>query len=142
MDRVELRKKFAGKIQKFRLDEFDLDLNLRGLSGLARAKLGDKFKLLDKVEADNAAETAVIEVQCRVVAQGLVDESGQRIYRDDEYAAIAEEIPATALDKISKEILRISGLGSTEIADAAKNSNPTPSADLLSGSEKPSEGGI
>ncbi len=129
MDRVELRAKFAGRIEGFRLDEFECDLHLRRLSAMARAKLGDKFNLLQSSDAMAKAETAVIEVQCRIVAEGLVDEHGARLYQNDELQAIAEEFPATALDRISKEILRISGLAKDEPEALAKNSEPTPSAD-------------
>jgi hypothetical protein len=131
MDRVELRAKFAGRIEPFRLDEFDLDVHIKRLSALARAKLGDRYKSLTSGEDAKAAENAVIEVQCRVVAEGLVDEHGTRIYRDDELSAIADEFPATALDQLSARILAISGLGiSPEIT--VKNLNPTTSVDSAS----------
>ena len=125
MDRLQLRTKLSSRIEPFRLEEFDLDVHLRRLSALARARLGDAYKLLQESKA-SSAENAVVEIQCRVVAQGLVDEHGARIYQDAELAAIAEEFPATALDQLSSKILAISGLGvSTE--ELAKNSQPAPS---------------
>lgn len=127
MDRVELRTKFAGKIEKFRLDEFDLDLHVKRLSAMARAKLGDAFKALENAGVNRSNEAATIEIQCRVIAQGLVTEGGARIYQDTELEAIADEFPATALDALAKQILAISGLG-TPAEELAKNSEPAPIA--------------
>lgn len=140
MDRVELRTKFAGRIEKFRLAEFDVDVYIRRLSGRARAKLGDKHKLLATDTGANAFEKGVIEVQCRVVAQGLVNEMGSPIYSEDEIDAIADEFPATALDELSKKILEISGLGKS-VEDAIKNSVPTPNGNSNSDLQPVSEGG-
>ena len=128
MDRIELRSKFSGRIEKFRLEEFDLEVYLRQLSALARAKLSDKFMAVQGDGQSTSAEAAVVEVQCRVVAEGLVDEHGSRIYKDDELQQIAEEIPGTALDQISKRIMTISGLGGGAAEALAKNSEPTPNA--------------
>lgn len=128
MDRVELRAKFAGRIEPFRLEEFDLNLHIRRLSALARARLGDKFTLLQGGDKVSSNETAVIEVQSRIVAEGLVDEHGVRIYRDDEATAIAEEFPGTALDKLSNKILEISGIGASVQENLVKNSETVQSA--------------
>lgn len=127
MDRVELRAKFSAKIEKFRVDEFDLDVSLRRLSAMDRAKLGDAYKALQKADVEQSNKAATVEIQCRVISRGLVTESGVRMYGDDELEAIAEEFPASALDSIAKQILSISGL-SANVEDTVKNSEPAPIA--------------
>lgn len=128
MDRLELRTKFAGRIETFRLADSDIEVNLRSLSALDRAKIVDKFKILAKAQEDEKAlERLTIESQCFIVARGLVNESGARIYQDDEMAAIAEEFPCKALDELSKRILEMSGMSENQ-SDRLKNSEPTPNA--------------
>ena len=138
MDRVTLRQKLSSRIEQFRLDEFDVDVYLRPLSALARARLGDRFTSL---RDSSTAENSVIELQCRVVAEGLVTESGARIYQNDELQALAEEFPATALDRISGKILAMSGLGGS-VSDVIKNSEPTPSDSSSSALPPGSDGGM
>ena len=129
MDRLELRTRFAGRIEKFRLDEFDMDVWLRGLSALDRARVVDKYRVLDKVkDSDNALETLTVETQCYIVSRGLVDEKGSRIYSESDVPQIADEMPCKALDAIAKRILEISGMSAVTVDDQIKNSNPTPSA--------------
>ncbi len=128
MDRVELRSKFAGQIEKFDLPEFGVTVHLRRLSGAARAKL--QFISLD-LEAKNSNDPQeVLDFQCKVIAEGLVDESGVRLYGEEEVSFVAMEIPGVAIDPIAQKILNIS---STKIAERlqqqVKNSEPIPSAD-------------
>lgn len=127
MDRLELRTKFAGKIEAFFLEEFGIDVYLRSLSALERARIVDKYRKLDKGKDGDAAtfEEMTIEAQCYIVSRGLVDEKGVRVYKDDEAEAIAEEIPCKALDAISKRILFISGMSAKE--EPEKNSVRIPS---------------
>ena len=141
MDRLQLRTKFASRIEEFRLDEFDLTVHLRPLSAMERAKIVDKHKRFQKLdkESDTALETLTVESQCFIVARGLVDEKGARVYKDDEAAAIADEIPCKALDKISGRILEISGMASKE-ATELKNAPQSPSGDSSEGSQPVSEG--
>jgi hypothetical protein len=128
MDRLELRTKFASKVEKYELAKYNITLNLRGLSALARAELGDKFTALSKAEADSPAITGVREIQARVVSQGLVDDSGNRIYQDNELDDIAKEFPADALDEVAKEIMRISGLGADRVEELKKKSESSPNS--------------
>jgi hypothetical protein len=128
MDRLELRTRFASRIEKFRLEDFDMEVNLRGLSALDRARVIDKYRLLEKEQnGENVMEKMTTETQCFIVSRGLVTEGGERIYKDDEAGLLAGEIPCKALDAISKKILSISGMGGNDAEDKAKNSAPTPS---------------
>ena len=128
MDRLELRTKFASRIEPFRLEEFGVSVFLRRLSGLARAKLQFISQDLNGKGTNNPQE--ILDFQCKVIAEGLVDEAGTRLYGDDELAAIATEIPGVAIDPIATKILKIS---SPEVAanveQLTKNSEAIPSAD-------------
>lgn len=140
MDRIEFRTALASRIEKFRLDECGLDVFVKKLSALDRARIVDRHRALEKAEdSGHQLETVTKETQCYIVARGLVDEKGGRLYKDDELQAVAEEIPATELDALSRKILSISGMGSTE---PVPNSNPTRNEPSSSGSPLDSGGGI
>jgi hypothetical protein len=130
MDRLELRSKFSSRVEQFRLEKYQLDLCLKPLSALDRAKIIDGYQTLGKDE-NATVERMTIESQCFIVSRGLVDENGLRIYQEDELQKIAEEIPCDALDLISKRVLAISGLGKDE-EDSRKNSPAVLSADSSS----------
>ncbi len=127
MDRLELRTKFAGKIEAFQIEDFGIEVHLRSLSALERARIVDKYKLLEKgrESGETSFEKMTTEAQCYIVSRGLVDEGGNRIYKDDEAASIADEVPCKALDALSKKILAISGMTGTE--EPEKNSATIPS---------------
>ena len=128
MDRLEFRSKFSERVEKFRLDDFDADLHLRPLSALERAQIIDKHTALGKIQnGDNSFEKLTIEAQCFIVSRGLVNESGNRIYKDEELRELAEEVPGKVLDAISNRILTISGMTEPQ-ENVAKNSEPAPNA--------------
>ncbi len=145
MDRLELRTKFAGRIEKFRLEEFDLEVYLRRLTAFERAKY---FQQYEKIQtARSSGEKAEVlqdfakEVQCFVVGCCLVDETGKRIYEGEEADKLGDEIPCTALDDIYKQILFISRLNAGEVSEKEKNLLPTPNASSSSGLQPGSDGG-
>lgn len=142
MDRLELRTKVSSRIEKFRLDEYDLDLHLRKLSATERSQFSarainanagkDTPEYMDKLTKD---------VVAYVVAHGLVDDSGKRIYSDDEEGVIPDELPGDVLDAICDRVLVISKLKKASIEDEVKNLNPTPNSLPGSGSQECAEGG-
>ena len=123
MDRVSLRAKFAGALVDYTLEEFDIPLKLRALSALDRARIVDRFAALQKLDVDNKVEKQTIQNQCYIVARGLMDDTGNPMYPDDELEKVAAEIPSKALDKISSQILEISGINAK--AEPVKNLPPT-----------------
>jgi len=125
MDRLELRKQFSGRIHSFKLDD-SIEVHIRELTALERAKLVDKYRVLEKSkDADNALETLTVEAQCFIASRGLVDEHGARIYSDDEAAKLAEEFPCKLLDRLSLQILTVSGLLKPQ-DETIKNSETAP----------------
>lgn len=142
MDRVTLRAALSSRVEAFRLDGCGEDIYIKRLSALDRARIVDKHNALGKAgESDHPLETITVETQCYIVARGLVDEKGNRLYRDDELQAIAEEIPAKTLDELSNKILTVSGMIG-DVVDAAKNSNPIRNGSSNSGSPPGSDGGM
>lgn len=141
MDRLTFRTKLSSRIERYRLEDFDLEVCLRPLSALDRARVMDTYGRLSKdKDGDKQMERMTSEAQAYIVAQGLVDETGARIYRDDEIMAVGAEIPGVALDQLSSRILEISGFNAT-VGDAKNASSPIPSASSSSGSPGPSDGG-
>ena len=127
MDRLELRTKFASLVEPFRLDEYDMNLHVRKLSALERAKFAEACRVSDRSrDADNMLEVVTKSVSAFVVSRGLVNEDGSRIYRDDELEQITEEFPADALDTIAEKILVISKL-KKPVDEEIKNSETVPS---------------
>jgi hypothetical protein len=130
MDRVALREKLAGRIEQVRLDDYDIELFVRPLSALERAKIVDRYGLLSKDKV-TSLETLTIETQCFIVCRGLVEENGKRLYADDEAEKIAEEFPCSVLDQLSKQILTLSKMDQPP-EEQIKNSNPTTNEDSSS----------
>lgn len=146
MNREELEKKFARTVTPCELRDFGITVYLRGLSALARAKYGDRFNLLSRAEQEGkplSAEEGVKEIQAVLVAQGLVDETGERLYQDDEVDRVADRFPAKALDQLAREIARLTGISSDkeQVEDLAKNSEPSRSDSLPSTSAQESSTG-
>jgi hypothetical protein len=144
MNIFEIREKFSCLVEVYRLEEISMDVYLRPLSALDRAKVIDKYRSLDKAkDSENAMESMTINAQCFIVARGLVDEKGNPCCKPEEAAMLAEMFPANALDGLSRKILEMSGIGGAAqtITDQAKNLNPSPIADFSSGSPSPSDAG-
>ena len=142
MDRVELRKAFFNRIVKFRLQQFDVEVYLRALMGSDRAKAQAKSVLVEKSkDAENSLEIITKELMSFVISRGLVDESGNRLYGDDEAERIGDEIPGAAMDEIFSEILSISRLNKGQAEEALKNSSPTPNESSNCDSPQSLDGG-
>jgi hypothetical protein len=129
MDRLELRTKIAGRIQKFRPSAFDEDLHVRRLSGLQRSRWIDNFQALQKEQESGGLSNfkLTIEAQCSLIACSLVNEAGTRTYQDDELEAVAADLDCLTMDELANEIMVISGMKERQ-DDRIKNSEPTPNA--------------
>jgi hypothetical protein len=141
MDRVALREKLASRVEKIRLEEYGIELFVRPLSALERARVVDKYGLLSKdKEKPPLMETFTIENQCFIVCRGLVQENGKRVYGDDEAEKLADEFPCLVLDRLSTQILILSGMDKSP-DEQIKNWSPTPSEGSSLGSQRSSDGG-
>ena len=141
MDRLELRTKFSSRVDKIRLEDYDLDVFIRRLTALERAQFAEACRVTNKNrEDDNMLEIVTVKVSAYVVAHGLCDEKGNRFYKDDELQKVAEEFPADALDAIAELIVVLSKL-KQPLTDEIKNLNPTPNESSKSPLPQSTEGG-
>lgn len=125
---------FKRRIKKYRIERLDEEVYLRPLSAAVRATLADAFSQSDGMPILAAAKA----MQWQAVACGLVTESGDRLFSDNELEEIGK-MDADIIDELSTEILHMSGLGetSTKLGDTIKNSVGAPSADSPSSSDVP-----
>jgi hypothetical protein len=131
MDRLEVRKRMDALIVEFRLPGADEVWRLRPLCGLARVKSSEYYTRIRECGDEPTLERTrlTMETQCFVISQGLVDEAGARIYRDEDAASIAEELAATVMDALSEKIMEIS---TVKAGDAEKNLRAVPASSSVS----------
>lgn len=96
--------------------EWGVGGGVKKLSGLERAKLVDEVnKYKEETNANNVRKLAVI------VVYSFVDESGARVFSDDDVEAVANK-EMEVLDRIATKALEVNGLnGDSSVKDAAKN---------------------
>jgi hypothetical protein len=70
---------------------------------------------------DKATTVDVIKAQDYLVAVSTTDETGKRLYDDNEIEAVGQELPAFVIDELSKEIADYNGFGSEELKKEIKN---------------------
>jgi hypothetical protein len=142
MDRLEFRTKFSSRIEKFRLEDFDVEVSLRCLTAAERSEFHERLRTISASQ-DSAGFLGNVtrQLQCFVVSRGLVDEKGNRLYVDGEEEKLAEEVPCTVLDMIHLRIMIISKLHKEAAEEALKNLSPAPNASSNSDSQQSSDGG-
>ena len=64
-------------------------------------------------------------VAAKLIVASLVDESGERLFSDDD-VAVVEDLDAKAVLRLSREIMRLNGLGGDDIERTAGESEPSP----------------
>jgi len=97
---------------------------IRSLSGAQRARLADLFKTAG---GEQTQEDSQREIQARIVSRVVVDENGVRLFGDTEdELAIVADMDAKVLDDLTFAGMKASGLKTDGVADAVKNSAPSP----------------
>jgi hypothetical protein len=134
-DKQAFKDAFRRRIRRYHVEALDADVFLRPLSSASRARLADAHNAL-QANADSTVYDQAKRIQWGSVAAALVTESGEPIYGGDEVDQVGEDIDGQALDEISVEILRISGLGKTAetVSEIAKNLEPAQTSDSPSSS--------
>lgn len=121
METLTTRNSILGAFRR-RVRRVDIDdlgtIIIRPLSGSQRATLADTYK----AAAGNSQVELTRNVQAQVIAWALVDENGERLFGDGDVEQIAEQFDAPAMDAISLEVLRASGLTPGAQGDVEKNS--------------------
>ena len=136
MDRETINKKLSGGITKFPLKKYDLEVSVRPLSPLAIGRLADKG-----INLNSESVFENVETLCLIVAYGLVDDEGNRIYSPDVIEDVSEDIQPIPLKKIANKIIEISKSSEDEETDL-KNLKTAPKEDSSSDSQKPSSDGM
>ncbi len=135
MDRLELIRKATGRSEPFRLESLDLTVRIRKMSGRARAKIADMRaawpKDPDNPENLKPTNEQALDLQCLLIADGLVDDNGDRMFTREDALAISDALTGPELDELATRILAVSGLNKP-VEEVAKNSAPTPNEEPAS----------
>lgn len=128
------------KYEDVEFPELDTFYRVREMSGTER----DTFEIETFKPKANGAGTPKREVdpkylRARLVALCLVDESGNRLYADNEVKACSDTLGAGVLNKLFEAAQKLNGLEPDAVEDATKNSESDPEGDSLSGSPATSE---
>lgn len=108
--------------------EWGGDVRIRGLSAKQRGLIVKRTTTVDK---DGKVNSDFNQMQLLVVLVGCVDEDGHRLFSEADAEWLREK-SAKALFRVFKTIAALSGMDGEAEEAAAKNSESTPSDDLLS----------
>lgn len=101
---------------------------VRALTGAER----DQFEASIVEQRGRDVRMNMRNIRAKLVALTVVDEDGQRIFTDDDVAALGGK-SAAALDRLFAVAQRLSGLSKEDVEELAKNSESVQSADSISG---------
>jgi hypothetical protein len=102
---------------------------LREMSGTER----DTFEIAQfKEQSDGKHKVEPLYLRARLVALCLVDETGARLYADDEVQQLSDGVPAATIGKLFAAAQTLNGLDADAVDNAGKNSDAVPSGDSLS----------
>lgn len=100
------------------LPDLDAVYTLREMSGTER----DKFEAGTFSEVDGKRIVNTLYLRARLVSLCLVDDTGTRLYADDETHQLSDDVPASVLLKLFEAAQKLNGLAADAIEDATKNS--------------------
>lgn len=80
-----------------------------------------------------------VDAQAMLIALSVVDETGARLYTDEDAPLIAAELPQAVIDEVFGAAQELSGLNVKSSEDAEKNSDGAPSASSSSTSRNLSD---
>lgn len=101
---------------------------VRALTGAER----DQFEASIVEQRGRDMRMNMRNIRAKLVALTVVDEDGQRIFTDDDVAALGGK-SAAALDRLFAVAQRLSGLSKEDVEELAKNSESVQSAGSISG---------
>ena len=98
------------------VQEWGVDIEIRGMSGAARAQMTQSA-------ADNDGGINYIKMMPNVVIGCVFDpETGERVFNDNDHEIVMEK-SGSALDDIVKVAMRLSGFGEKAVDEAGKGSS-------------------
>lgn len=130
LTRSELLAKLMPTIHEMDLDGF----TIRVAEMTAAAKDSFEQSLIAKNEEGEQTGQDISNVRAKLIARTLVDESGARMFTDDEADMVGNTIGAGAVDPIFRFAQKVNGFGRGVEAAAAKKSEPIPGSDSPSAS--------
>lgn len=110
------------KTKTVNVPEWGGDVTIRELSGTDR----DALEAAAVIRRGDRVEPNPIGTRARLVAKGLVNEDGSRVFTDAQAMKLSEKNGAV-LDRLFDEIVALSGMGAGAVADAEGNSEADPS---------------
>lgn len=106
------------KVEEVDVPEWGGSVNVRTMTGADR----DAFEAsLFQVQADGSRKPNVANMRPRLAALTIVDDSGNRIFDEEDVQALSRK-SAAALEKVCTVAQRLNGIGWKAEDDAAKNS--------------------
>lgn len=108
--------------------EWGGDVIVRGLSGAER----DAYEAgIMSIRPDGKQHVNLRNLRARLVVMSCVDESGNRVFREDDAGAVGD-LSAVALDRVFAVARRLSGLSEDDVQAMAEGFEPAPSEDSTS----------
>lgn len=114
--------------------EWNGEVIIRELTGTER----DSYEAQMTRVVGNTVEPNPIGTRARLVVRALIDEDGKRLFQDGEAMKLSAKNGAV-LDRLWDEIAELSGMTSSAVADAEKNSESDPSDSSTSSAPTPQE---
>ena len=132
----EVRSKILGfedpftKLHAHPVAEWGVIVYLKGLTGRERDRIEQHFGDLQKATTDN--------LRARILVRVLLDESGQRIFQDDDAERLGEQ-QAPILDDLFGKAMYYAGLTKGQREETLKNLSAGPAGSQDSGSPASTE---
>ena len=104
--------------------EWGGEVLVRGLSGSQR----DAFEDATLEQKGKSRRVNLANVRARLCAISIVDETGKRMFTDEDVRALGRK-SAAALDRVFSAAQRLSGLSDEDVEELAKNSDGGQSED-------------
>ena len=115
LKREEILSKTSLKTETLTIEEWGGDIIISEMSGTTRDIWEQALRKRDV--AGN-----IISPRAKLVAFTVVDEKGERIFKEDDVDSIGK-LSSSSLEKICLVAMRLNGLGSDDIDKAKKNLN-------------------
>jgi hypothetical protein len=121
------------KHETVHVDEWDADVDVRGLTGAERADIIAKATVTETNDAGEAATHVdqLVLLPLLIIATTTDPADGSAVFGDADRDALNGK-SSSAIDKVSSAALRLSGMTKDETKAIAKNSAATVSADSAS----------
>ena len=113
LKREEILSKTSLKTEKVIIEEWDGEVLVSEMSGAMRDGWEQAIR-----EKDSSGR--LVSPRAKLIVFTVVDENGNRIFKDDDIEAIGK-LSSETLEKICAAAMRLNGLGADEISKAKKN---------------------